>query len=101
MLVICLEINVPVVIEFVIIGNAVPLQIVVAPRAAVDAVGAGLDVVVAVIPAVAQADGAGRPLRTRVPQKSAAGIERIGIEVDQRLANMPRRRLGAHAQAQL
>src|ERR1700744_5826038 len=47
----------PVVVELVIIGCSIPLEVVVAPCPAVDRIGAGIDVVVAVVPRIAETGG--------------------------------------------
>ena len=50
------ERDVPLVVELVIVRQAVPLQVVVAPLAAIDAVGDEIDVVVAAVAGPAHAE---------------------------------------------
>src|SRR5262245_21382132 len=53
--------NVPALVELVIVGEAIPLQVVVAPRAIVDTVGADVDGVICAV-----GDPADTPLETRL-----------------------------------
>ena len=52
-----LEVEVPLIVELMIIGEPVPLDVVVAPVTIVDAIDAGIDIVPAVIPLILDANG--------------------------------------------
>src|SRR5262249_50798271 len=68
--------DVPVVVEFVIIGAANPLQVVVAPLAAIQCVQNDVDVILAVIARPAHAESAGWH-RTGVLEECRTWIQRI------------------------
>src|ERR1700734_1568005 len=54
------EREVPLIVELVVVGRAVPLDIVITPLPAIDGVGARIDIVVALIPGIADTGGQGR-----------------------------------------
>ena len=93
-LVVGLERDVPLIVELVIIGQPVPLEIVVAPGAVVDAVGDHVDAVIAAVGDVAD-DRAEGGLRTRIFQHGAVREQRIRDRIGDLGADMPRHCFGA------
>lgn len=72
----CGENGVPPVVECAAVGEAVPLHIVVAPLAAIDRVGAWIDVVAPVVAGDARAGGVGRD-RAGIDRKIPARIKSV------------------------
>ncbi|KTT89808.1 hypothetical protein NS44R_14955, partial [Mammaliicoccus sciuri] len=84
-----LERDMPLLVELVVRRQAVPLQVVVTPCAAVDRVGDDIDAVVAGIAGPAHATGDARH-RTRILQHGGAGEQRVGGRVGDLRVGIPR-----------
>ena len=100
MLVVGFDRDVPLIVELVIVGAAVPLQVVVTILAGVDGIGDEADVVVAAVGGVADAQGNAWN-RTRILRHGLAGIKRAWHRIRDRRTDMPWHGLGSRHQGGL
>src|SRR6202011_3974672 len=100
MLVVGFERDVPLLVELVVGGQTVPLQVVVTPLTTIDAVRSEIDAVIAVIAAPTNAAGDARD-RTRILQHCRSGIKLIRERIRDPRSDVPRHRFGSDANTQL